>query len=183
MENIKLRARLSAYTKGILPSKISELEQDIDYITDVPDDGSIYMRRHNEWVRVVEDDEPSENPEEPINPGETIIGGITLAENSGLKLVRDNGKNIISVKQQVLIDSEIPSDFECEEDTTYYIVETTPNTYINGGTAFSDGYTDSILDEEVESEYTQIIFGGNCNQRNFDVMLKPLNSKGVLYNG
>ena len=172
MENIKLRAKLTAYAKGILPSKLSDLEQDIDFIKDAPIDDSSYARKNGEWVKV-------ENCEcDPNLEGDDI----QLAEDSGLNLEKDGNKATLSVRQKVLVDSEIPNDFEYEDDTTYYILETTPNLYINGGTAFSDERVDIILNEKTPSEYRYFVYGGDCKQAKIDLVLQPLNSKGVLYN-
>lgn len=163
MENIKLRARLSAYTRGILPSKLSELDNDID----APQDGFIYARKDGEW----------------INLNGTELGDrIELLDNSGLNLEKENNVAKIGIRQKTLIDSEIPNDYQFEEDMVYYIVDTTPNLYINGGTAFSDEHEDYILGETFPSEYKNIIFGGNRNP-SVELELQPLNSKGVLYNG
>ena len=43
--DIKIKAKLRAYTRGLLPTKISDLENDLDFIPDAPEDGSIYGRQ------------------------------------------------------------------------------------------------------------------------------------------
>lgn len=58
---IDLKAKLSAYTKGILPTKVSQLENDLDYVIDVEADNVVYGRRAtvdiesgaitHEWVK------------------------------------------------------------------------------------------------------------------------------------
>lgn len=164
MEPIRIRAKLSAYTKGGIPTKLSQLENDID----APKDGNIYARQDGHWVSL----------------GNSDFGDdISLPENSGLNLTKEGNKAQLSIRQKVLIDSEIPSDYVYEDDTTYYILETTPNLYINGGTAFSDKHEDYILKEEIQSEYKENIFGGKNTGNTFSINLQPLNSKGVLYNG
>ena len=42
MTEIKLKTKLSAYAKGVIPTKVSQLEQDIDYTTEAPKDDKIY---------------------------------------------------------------------------------------------------------------------------------------------
>lgn len=169
MENIKLRAKLSVYSKNVLPTKLSDLDQDLDYITEPPvdEDDSAWARKNGEWVKVEE----------------YAGSNIHLDEDSGLNLVRKETESLISIRQKILKDSEITDDFEYEDDTTYYIVDTTPQIFINGGTAFSDGYTDEILEEEIPAEYNCILSGGLSNQKEYDLILLPIDSKGVLYNG
>ena len=43
--DIKLKAKLSAYSKAKLPTKLSDLEQDIDYVTEAPIDTKFYIRK------------------------------------------------------------------------------------------------------------------------------------------
>ena len=43
--DIKIKAKLKAYTKGVLPTKLSDLENDEHFIQEAPLDGSIYGRK------------------------------------------------------------------------------------------------------------------------------------------
>lgn len=52
MTEIKLRTKLSAYAKGVIPTKVSQLEQDIDYTTEAPKDDKIYARKNGEWESI-----------------------------------------------------------------------------------------------------------------------------------
>lgn len=45
---INLKVKLSAYTRGILPTKLSQLENDID----APINGKLYGRRDGNWVDI-----------------------------------------------------------------------------------------------------------------------------------
>lgn len=169
MENIKLRAKLSVYSKSVLPTKLSDLERDIDFITEPEDngEGDIWVRKYGEWVKA-----------------EGYIGkNIGLDENSGLNLIRKDPEYLLSIRQKIIKDSDITDDFNYEDDTTYYIIDTKPEVFINGGTAFTDGGYDSILEEDLPSEYNCILSGGSSNQKDFDLILLPIDSKGVLYNG
>lgn len=161
MEPIRIRAKLSAYTKGGIPD-VSK------FIEDAPNDEYIYARKKGQWVNL---------------DIKEIGDRIEISDNSGLNLHRDANEVTLSIRQDTLIDSEIPSDYVYEDDTTYYILETTPNLYINGGTAFSDKHEDYILKEEIQSEYKENVFGGKNTGNIFSINLQPLNSKGVLYNG
>ena len=69
--NIKIKAKLQAYTKGILPTKVSELENDLDFISDVTEQG-IYVRAKGEWIKA--DDALDKTK-------------IQLLDNSGLNLI------------------------------------------------------------------------------------------------
>lgn len=161
--DIKIKAKLQAYTKGILPTKLSQLENDVDFIEDaqgsIDKDGKYYVRHDGQWV--------------DITPPEPSTSDIILADNSGLNLEKDGEYRKLSIRQ--VTSDEYPSTIE--EDTTYYIVENTPDVYINGGTAFSDGNNDYVD----SSEYQFNINGGNANAQ-FDLDLLPINAKGV-YNG
>ena len=48
IKQINLDVKLTAYTKGVLPTKLSHLENDID----APVDGNLYGRMDGEWVDV-----------------------------------------------------------------------------------------------------------------------------------
>lgn len=150
-KDIKLKVKLCAYTKGILPNN---LIGDVDK----EPEGHIYARSYGKWVDL----------------GTTDIGQIIkLANNSGLNLIpTENPKEYkLSIRQEIL--DNLPTIFE--DDTTYYIIENIPDLYINGGTAYSDGNNDfSNL-----SQYGQIINGGNAFTNNFDLILLAINSKGV----
>lgn len=154
MSNIKLKVKLSAYTKGIIPVKISQLENDLDFITEAPDDGITYLRGNKTWIPLSE-----------IVKDQTII----LDDNSGLNL-RDLGNNLyaLSVRQKVIntLDQVI------EEDTTYYLDDKKPELFITGGTAFSDE----------QHEFYQEAWGGRSGTSTFTVSILPIDSKGV-YNG
>ena len=53
--DIRIKANLKAYTKGVIPTKVSDLEQDVDYVLDVPEqDGKIYVRKRGEWVEAAD---------------------------------------------------------------------------------------------------------------------------------
>ena len=152
--NIKLNVKLSAYTKGIFPDTskfITDAQGSIDH------DDRLYGRKNDEWVDI---------------KNEFLDQEIIVEEGSGLNLIKLEGnKSSLSIRQKIIKNKNLI----IEEDTTYYLTENTPDIYINGGTAFSDGnneFTDT-------SEYGQIIIGGRSN---IDIILLPLNSKGV-YNG
>ena len=150
-KDIKLKVKLCAYTKGILPDNL------IGEVNKEPE-GHIYARKYGEWVDL----------------GTTDIGQvIKLAENSGLNLIpTENPKEYeLSIRQEIL--DNLPAILE--DDTTYYIIENIPDLYINGGTVYSDGSNE--FSEEVE--YGQIISGGYASTTNFDLILLAINSKGV----
>lgn len=131
MENIKLKARLCAYTKGTLPDNL---------VTDAPKDDILYGRKNGKWV--------------DIRLGE--LGQIIKVPlNSGLTLKETEEPNIylLTLNQEVL--KELP--LELLDDTTYYIIDNKPEIYINGGTAYSDGNNDIITD----NQYGGIISGGS----------------------
>ena len=147
MDNIKLKVKLSAYTKGILPKNL---------ISDVPETPKdhLYVRKYGEWIDL-------EN---------TQLGQIIkLPVNSGLTLTPTEDKNVyeLTLNQEIL--KELP--LELLDDTTYYIINTEPELFINGGTAYSDGTDPDITN----NEYGQIIKGGS----NYTLELLPINAKGV----
>ena len=144
--DIKLKVKLSAYSNLSLPN----------YLTDAPSDDKLYGRRDGEWVEI-----------------DSIQGtSIVVDDTSGLSLEDiDEHKKLLKIKQYIGIEPET-----YEDDTTYYIIDLTPNLFINGGTAFSDGYEELSID----SQYIDYIDGGKANTADYDLELLPLNAKGVL---
>ena len=145
--NINLKATLSAYTKGILPTKLSELQNDTDFISDVPEEGIAYVREQGRWVNA-----------EEVCKGTTVI----TEPNSGLNLVNlDKHTQVISIRKWGGHEKDLPT---LEEDTTYYIIDNTPEDIINCGTA-----------EPIDNSLLDIYDGGNANTSS-SVTLLPLNS-------
>lgn len=153
--NIKLNINLSAYSKGVIPD-VS------DFIKDAPNDGKFYGRHNKEWASL----------EDFI-----VDQQVDVQEGSGLTIVKrqDGQPDLLSVRQQVV--DTLP--VELEDDTTYYVIDNTPDLYLNGGTAFSDGHNDLVE----SSEYTEEIEGGSSGVVVETVSLEPVNSKGEAYNG
>ena len=60
MTEIKLKTKLSAYSKGVIPTKVSQLENDKDYTSEAPKDDKIYARKNGEWnnISTPQDNEP-----------------------------------------------------------------------------------------------------------------------------
>lgn len=175
MDNIKIKATLKAYTRGLLPTKVSELENDLHFISDVDKPG-LYVRKQGEWV------DASDALEEVK---------LITPQNSGLNIevIKPGTEFELSIRKKELTQTqfeESPDYNNLEEDTTYYILDQTADVYINGGTAFSDGKIDS--DYSLFSIFNEALNGGKANSDNpnseyaFTSYIKPLNSQGV-YNG
>ena len=160
--DIKIKAKLRAYTRGLLPTKISDLENDLDFIPDAPDDGSIYGRQDKEWVNI----------DQAL--AKTIL---ELKENSGLNLSYDPNTSTytLSIRKEDITQLELPNILE--PDTTYFVEDLTANIFDDGGTAFSQGNNDYITISEFKSEMD----GGNATSI-ANIIMNPLNSEGV-YNG
>lgn len=155
MDNIKIKVKLTAYTKGIIPDTSN-------FIEDVPENSEgVYLRKHKEWV--------------PLN-SEVKDQFIIAEEGSGLEITPIQGTKNSNIKIKQLLAEIIPE--YIEDDTTYYIIENTPDIYINGGTAFSDGNNEFID----LSEYNILLEGGGATTYNYDLNALPLNAKGE-YNG
>lgn len=160
---IDIKAKLKAYTRGILPTRVSELINDMDYIPDVKDD-RLYARTHGAWIQI--DD-----------LGKTEI---ELLDNSGLNLEQLMPPNKcpiykIGIRKQEILETELPETLA--EDTTYYVVDLTPNQFVDGGTAFSNGNNEYVY----TNEFSQEIDGGNATTTQFNQTLLPLNSNGIYY--
>lgn len=146
MSDIKLNIKLSAYSKGVIPDVSN-------YLTEAPEDGKLYGRKDKQWEVI---------PNQLTN--------ILTDENSGIKIDYNEDNTInISAKQFTGKEDEIA---EFQNDYTYYIVENTPDLYINGGTAYSDE----------ENEFEDTVKGGNASTSSFELNTLPIDSKGV-YNG
>lgn len=162
MEPIRIRAKLSAYTKGLIPTKVSQLENDKDYITEAPKDDFAYARKDGEWLKL----------------DSTEFGdNIELLDNSGLILKKEGNKAQLGIDQEILNQEEFDKLQELDSNTTYYTYERTPDLYVNGGTAFSDG-----SNEYVDLSQYGIEMNGGKAHSNFELELLPINAKGV-YNG
>lgn len=160
--NIKIKAKLQAYTKGILPTKVSELENDLDFISDVTEQG-IYVRAKGEWIKA--DDALDKTK-------------IQLLDNSGLNLIDPPEGSFtyqIGIRKWEGTQLELPTILQ--NDTTYYVQELTANQYIDGGTAWSNGNNEYVQFEEFNEE----IYGGNARSV-ANIIMYPVNSEGV-YNG
>lgn len=169
MEPIRIRAKLSAYTKGLIPTKVSQLENDEEYITEAPKDEFAYVRKDGEWLKL----------------NSTELGdNIELLDNSGLILKKEDNKAQLGIDQEILSQEEFDKLQELNSNTTYYIYERTPDLYVNGGTAFSDGGNEYVD----LSQYGLEIKGGKADSNKIDSTMKfelellPINAKGV-YDG
>lgn len=158
--DIKIKAKLKAYTKGILPTKVSELENDEHFISEAPIDGHLYGRKDGTW----------QNIDKAINKT-----AIEIPENSGLNLSYTDitSTYTISVRQKNITETELPS--VLEDDTVYYVEDLEANVFIDGGTAFSSGNNDYVI----VGEFGATLDGGVASTMAFDNEILPLNSKGV----
>lgn len=145
---INLKVKLSAYTRGILPTKLSQLENDID----APKDGRLYGRRDAQWVDI---DDVLEN------------NIVLVDEGSGLDRIEiDKSRIKLNVRKWEGHIKNLPSTIE--KDKVYYAYEDMPDIIITGGTAYSDE----------NEEYGYIFSGGNSKTAKFDITFKPMNAKG-----
>ena len=156
MENIQLNIKLSAYTKGILPKKVSDLENDLYYISDAPNDDIIYARKNNDWIDI----------NEVKNKLSILVGPGIQKEDISLNEI------LLSLKQWVGNIEDLPT---LQDDFIYYVIENKPDLFIVGGSAFSDGENDFVD----SSEFNKIYVGGNANTSIFDIITLPIDSKGV----
>lgn len=160
--DIKIKAKLQAYSKGILPTKISQLDNDLDFISDVQDEG-VYVRSKGEWI----------NADSALDKTK-----IELLNNSGLNLVEPlEGDYTYKIGIRKWEGTQNELNFPLDNDTTYYIEDLTADDYINGGTSWSDGNNYCVT----LNEFSNRVYGGKSNTQ-ANIILKPLNSKGV-YNG
>lgn len=155
IKTIKLKATLSAYTKLDIP----ELTKNIVY--EAPDDDKLYGRKNKQWEEIIL---PKGNKE--------------LRVKNGLNLETTDEAYILSIKQQTLLNKDLPK--KLEEDTTYYVIDNTPDFYMNGGTAYSDEI--ELINNKEYSSYRKEMFGGDSTTKIFDIDLLPIDNKGV-YNG
>ena len=109
MDNIKIKVKLKAYTKGLIPTKVSQLENDEHYVKDLePNQTGFYVRRPGEWVNVEDS---------------LIRTQLSTPENSGLNVIPDGYNYILSVRKEDIKQTELPS--QLQPDTTYYVLDLT----------------------------------------------------------
>lgn len=175
MEPIRIRAKLSAYTKGLIPTKVSQLENDKNYVTDLTEEQSNNLY----YVRVRE---PNSTEGKWVQINSDSFGDeIKLLEKSGLILDKQGNVAKLKIDQYILSQEEFNRLSELDDNATYYVYENTPDLYINGGTAFSDGGNDYVD----LSQYGLEIKGGKADSdkinstMKFELELLPINAKGV----
>lgn len=162
MTDIKLKVKLSAYTKGVIPTKLSQLENDENYITEAPKDEFAYARKDGKWLKL-----------DSVEFGDNV----GLLDKSGLLLKKEGNKAWLGIDQKILNQEDFDQLTSLNENTTYYTYERTPDLYVNGGTAFSDGSNEFV---DI-NQYGLEINGGKAIS-NYELKLLPINAKGV-YNG
>jgi hypothetical protein len=179
MEPIRIRAKLSAYTKGVIPTKVSQLENDENFVKDLNESQSnnfyyVRVREPNstegKWVQINSD-----------SFGDEID---YLGDNSGLIIKKEGNIARLKIDQYILSQEEFDRLSNLDGNATYYVYENTPDLYINGGTAFSDGNNEYVD----LSQYGIEMNGGRADSNEkssimkFELELLPINAKGV-YNG
>lgn len=157
--DLKLKVKLKAYTKAMIPD-VSK------FIEDAPKDNKVYGRKDGDWVNI-----DSSLVKTRILPRDN---------NSGLDIEPVGDDYLIGIRKWEGKSSDIPNNLE--PDTTYYGYESTPNYYLDGGTAYSSTYYDDILEQNEEVAIDLVLDGGNYNTRVFNLELLPIDSKGE-YNG
>ena len=175
MDNIKLKVKLSAYTKGAIPHKVSELINDEHFIPEAPNDGQIYARQNNEWRNIKDAQERQE---------------VITHEKSGI-IINEVDLNTIDISLDKWEGnfSDLPDILN--EGTIYFVAEDRVDLILIGGTAYSDGWYDDEFDDETDkdfikdsyepSEYDDIIFyGGTASTAQFELELIPVNCKGEI---
>ena len=170
--NMKIKVKVKAYQKGEFPTKVSQLENDLGYLTDaqgsIDKDGKVYARQNSEWVNI--SDALDQTQIELAPAGEDY-------EGSGLKLSNDGLVYTIGVKKYELSLGTLPE--HLEEDTVYYVSDQgSVNYFVTGGTAWSSGNNEYVT----QDEYNNYINGGEADTEDFEQTLLPVNSEGV-YNG
>lgn len=160
-DNIKIRVRLAAYTRGILPTKISQLEQDIDYVTEAPKDDGVYGRYNGEWTEVISGNQVL------IDPG------------SGLDKEELNKQQIkLSIRQWVGDKEQYNNLPDTENDKTYYVYNAREiKFYLDGGNAFTDSAI-ITTNMEIDNILGNIIDGGKSTTYKADLYLEGIDSKG-----
>lgn len=177
-QTIRLTAKLSAYTKGLIPTKVSQLENDKNYVTDLNEEQSNNLY----YVRVRE---PNSTEGKWIQINSDSFGDeIDHLDNSGLIIKKEGNIARLKIDQYILSQEEFDRLSSLDGNATYYIYERTPDLYVNGGTAFSDGGNDYVD----LSQYGIEMKGGKADSdkinstMKFELELLPINAKGV-YDG
>ena len=148
---INLKVKLSAYTRGVLPTKLSQLQNDID----APLDGKLYGRKNGQWLDI---DDVLEN------------NIVLIDEDSGLDREQiDKSRIKLSIRKWEGKYEDLPTIFE--SDKVYYVTENKPDLIMVSGTAYSDE----------NEEFIQTISGGNAFTQKFDITCLSMNAKGEFY--
>lgn len=146
--NIQIRAKLSAYTKSTLPTKVSDLENDLNFISEAPADDEIYARKDKQWVSL---DQALER--------DTFVAG------NGIRIDKAGHEYTISTKDWFGSQEEFNRLTSLDPTMTYYVYEEEGIKIISGG-------------DPSTSVFEQIYLGGNPTTEEFDIYMSPLNSEG-----
>ena len=146
----KLRVKLRAYTKGIIP----EVPDYSQFITDAPSDDKFYGRKNGKWAEIEAN----------------LANKVIVEEGSGLnKENLDEERYLIKLSLRKWEGKEQDLPYILQKDTTYYTYDNRiPDLIIDGGTAYSD---------ENEEFDTNIKFG-NARTLIWDIKFNSMNAKG-----
>jgi len=130
MEPIRIRAKLSAYTKGLIPTKVSQLDNDENFVKDLDESQSNNLY----YVRVRE---PNSTEGKWVQINSDSFGDeIKLLEKSGLILDKEGNVAKLKIDQYILSQEEFNRLSKLDDNATYYVYENTPDLYINGNSFF-----------------------------------------------
>lgn len=157
IRTIKLKVKLRAYTRGVIPD-VSK------FIEDAPQDGILYGRRDGQWLNI---DDVLENNIVLVDPG------------SGLDKVEiDKSRIKLSIRQWTGSNEEYEALPDLQNDKVYYVYDSREiQFYLDGGTAFTD--SDVITEDmEIDNILGNIIDGGNSTTYKANLYLEGIDSKG-----
>lgn len=157
---IKLRARLRAYTRGVIPvipdysQFVTKEELEESKFPDAPSDDKVYGRKNGEWAEIEAN----------------LANKVIVEEGSGLSKenLDEEGYLIkLSVKKWEGKEQDLP--YILEKDTTYYAYDNRiPDYILSNGTAYSDE----------NNEYDVCLNFGNASTKIWDIKFNAMNAKG-----
>ena len=149
LNSTKATAKLNVKLSAYTKGFIPDVSE---FIKDAPKEGVLWGRQDGEWVNV--DDVLQNNI-------------VIVDEDSSIERIEID-KSTIKLKMKEWIGKQVDFPETLQPYYTYYTYDEKPDLFLLGGTAYSDE----------DSEYGDILYGGNARTLSFTSELIPMNAKG-----
>lgn len=177
MTKIELRTRLSAYAKGVIPTKVSQLENDLEYIREAPISPESYVRKGGNW-ETLESELQANHYIKDVSADDGKVYGRQKGQWYWLDLENMGAINIITPIDSGLKSREIPKEESGSPRNAYEIelnkwegnLEDLPQVLEEGKFYYA-------VDPE---EVSELLNGGSASTNEFDQAVDILTTRFQL---